>query len=155
ELGRPASDPAPRGPVFRMPQLTGSWARARQGLEHPVTGIERPGTFDDQVAADHDDVVLVHLGHRLVQQCLRLLRAEIWAVGPHSRLARVTARGRPRDGADLPARVASCPSTRRTSRPSSLMAGWWSPGRTGTGSTRRCSPPAGCCGRAALPGSTW
>jgi superfamily II DNA or RNA helicase len=28
-LDRPASDPAPTGPVFRMPLLTGSWARAR------------------------------------------------------------------------------------------------------------------------------
>jgi superfamily II DNA or RNA helicase len=106
ELDRPASDPAPSGPVFRMPQLTGSWARARQGLEHPVTEAERPVTFDDQVAAEHDDVVLVHLGHRLVQQCLRLLRAEIWAVGPQSRLARVTARVVPEHAADVPAVIA-------------------------------------------------
>jgi superfamily II DNA or RNA helicase len=105
-LDRPASDPTPRGPVYRMPQLTGSWARARQGLEHPVTGDERPVTFDDQVAAEHDDVVLVHLGHRLVQQCLRLLRAEIWAVGPQSRLARVTARVVPEHAADVPAVIA-------------------------------------------------
>jgi superfamily II DNA or RNA helicase len=106
ELDRPASDPGPSGPVFRMPQLTGSWARARHGLEHPVTEVERPVTFDDQVAAEHDDVVLVHLGHRLVQQCLRLLRAEIWAVGPHSRLARVTARVVPEHAADVPAVIA-------------------------------------------------
>src|SRR4029450_5674036 len=106
ELGRPASDPAPSGPVFRMPQLTGSWARATQGLEHPVPEVERPVTFDDQVAAEHDDVVLVHLGHRLVQQCLRLLRAEIWAVGPQSRLARVTARVVPEHAADVPAGIA-------------------------------------------------
>jgi superfamily II DNA or RNA helicase len=106
ELDRPASDPAPSGPVFRMPQLTGSWARARHGLEHPVTEVERPVTFDDQVAAEHDDVVLVHLGHRLVQQCLRLLRAEIWAVGPRSRLARVTARVVPEHAADVPAVIA-------------------------------------------------
>jgi hypothetical protein len=105
-LDRPASDPAPRGPVFRMPQLTGSWARARHGLEHPVTDAERPVTFDDQVAAEHDDVVLVHLGHRLVQQCLRLLRAEIWAVGTQSRLARVTARVVPEHAVDVPAVIA-------------------------------------------------
>jgi superfamily II DNA or RNA helicase len=105
-LDRPASDPAPSGPVFRMPLLTGSWARARAGLEHPVTGAERPTTFDDQVAAEHDDVVLVHLGHRLVQQCLRLLRAEVWAVGPESRLARVTARVVAETALDTPAVVA-------------------------------------------------
>jgi superfamily II DNA or RNA helicase len=39
-LDRPADDPAPRGPVFHMPQLTGSWARAREGLSHPVTDAE-------------------------------------------------------------------------------------------------------------------
>jgi superfamily II DNA or RNA helicase len=105
-LDRSAGDPAPSGPVFRMPLLTGSWARARAGLEHPVTGAERPVTFDDQVAAGHDDVVLVHLGHRLVQQCLRLLRAEVWAVGPDSRLARVTARVVAEHALDVPAAVA-------------------------------------------------
>jgi superfamily II DNA or RNA helicase len=79
-------------PVFRLPILTGSWARATEGLEHPVTRQVRPVTFDHTVAAEHDDVVLVHLGHRLVQQCLRLLRAEVWGTGSERRLARVTAR---------------------------------------------------------------
>jgi superfamily II DNA or RNA helicase len=80
------------GAVFEMPRLTGSWALAAAGLEHPVTGRRRPITFAHDVAAGQDDVVLVHLGHRLVQQCLRLLRAEVWASGPQANLARVTAR---------------------------------------------------------------
>jgi hypothetical protein len=54
--------------------------------------VRRPITFDHAVAAGHDDVVLVHLGHRLVQQCLRLLRAEVWATGEQRDLNRVTAR---------------------------------------------------------------
>jgi superfamily II DNA or RNA helicase len=88
------------GLVFGMPQLTGSWALASVGLEHPVTGQRRPITFAHEIAAGHDDVVLVHLGHRLVQQCLRLLRAEIWAAGPQANLARVTARLVPDDALD-------------------------------------------------------
>ena len=78
--------------VFNLPRLTHSWARATEGLAHPVTGDIRPVTFDHRVAADHDDVVLAHLGHRLVQQALWLLRAEIWASESDARLSRVTAR---------------------------------------------------------------
>jgi superfamily II DNA or RNA helicase len=78
--------------VFELPQLSGSWALAGQGLAHPVTGEIRPVTFDHAVASGNDDVVLVHLQHRLVQQALRLLRAEIWAADAAARLARVTAR---------------------------------------------------------------
>jgi len=78
--------------VFELPHLTGSWALAGEGLAHPVTGEIRPITFDHEVASDHDDVVLAHLQHRLVQQSLRLLRAEIWATDAAARLARVTAR---------------------------------------------------------------
>ncbi len=78
--------------VFELPALTGSWARCTEGLAHPVSGEIRPITFDHAVAARHDDVVLVHLQHRLVQQSMRLLRAEIWATDAAARLARVTAR---------------------------------------------------------------
>jgi SNF2 family DNA or RNA helicase len=87
-LDRPGDEPLR---VFGLPSLTGSWARCSQGLEHPVTGNIRPITFDHEVAADHDDVVLVHLQHRLVQQSLRLLRAEIWATDEKATLARVSA----------------------------------------------------------------
>ena len=49
-------------------------------------------TFDHAVAAEADDVVLAHLGHRLVAQSLRLLRAEVWSSGADVRLGRVCAR---------------------------------------------------------------
>ena len=50
------------------------------GLNHPHTHKRRPITFDHDVAKGRDDVVLAHLNHRLVQMCLRLLRAEVWAL---------------------------------------------------------------------------
>jgi hypothetical protein len=40
-------------------------------------------------------VVLVHLNHRLVQMCLRLLRAEVWAQDDVKKLHRVTMRSVP------------------------------------------------------------
>lgn len=86
----PASLPgAPEGSVFHMPALQGSWARCMEGLHHPHTGVRRPITFDHAVASGRDDVVLVHLDHPLVQMCLRLLRAEIWARDDVKRLHRV------------------------------------------------------------------
>lgn len=93
EDGRPAGQDGWREePVFRLGRLTGSWARASEGLAHPVTGEVRPLTFDHEVASGRDEVVLAHLGHRLVAQAVWLLRAEVWAgTGPGS-LARVTAR---------------------------------------------------------------
>ncbi|MBN8924967.1 MAG: helicase [Rhodanobacter sp. 68-29] len=95
--GRPGLEPveltgAPSGTVFRMPALSGSWARCQEGLHHPHTKKVRPVTFDHAVASGRDDVVLVHLNHRLVQMCLRLLRAEIWAQDDVKKLHRVTVR---------------------------------------------------------------
>ena len=91
-------------PVFWLPPLDGSWAACTDGLRHPHTGALRPITFDHNVAAGRDDVVLAHLGYRLVQMCLRLLRAEIWASegksGDH--LHRVTARLIPDCKLDVP-----------------------------------------------------
>jgi superfamily II DNA or RNA helicase len=87
-LARPGSTER----IFDLPHLTGSWALSSEGLAHPVTGEVRPITFDHKVASGHDDVVLVHLQHRLVQQSLRLLRAEIWATHAAARLTRVAAR---------------------------------------------------------------
>ena len=80
------------GQCFRLPELSGAWGDARNdGLYNPVTSEERPTTFDHDAAADRTDVVLLHLGHRLVQMCLRLLRAELWsgttAVGQQRRSA--------------------------------------------------------------------
>src|SRR5690606_35789197 len=66
-------------PCFQLPPLRGSWAACAEGLEHPHTKEIRPITFDESVSKGRDDVVLVHLNHRLPQMCLRLLRAEVWA----------------------------------------------------------------------------
>jgi superfamily II DNA or RNA helicase len=80
-------------PVFRLPAMSGSWAQCAEGLAHPHTHVIRPIVFDTDLAAGRDDVVLVHLNHRLIQMCLRLLRAEIWNLGnAGKRLSRVTAR---------------------------------------------------------------
>jgi superfamily II DNA or RNA helicase len=97
--------------VFRLPELPGAWASARNtGLYHPLTGAERPVTFDQDAAAGRKDVVLLHLGHRLVQMCLRLLREELWSqargVGGAAKLSRVTARVLPGDRVRQPVVVA-------------------------------------------------
>jgi hypothetical protein len=67
-------------------------------------------TFDHDTVAGRSDVVLLHLGHRLVQMCLRLLRAELWAQARTARgaakLSRVTARVVPGDLLRVPAVVA-------------------------------------------------
>jgi len=96
---------APQGSVFRMPLLSGSWARCLEGLRHPHTQQIRPITFDHVVAKGRDDVVLVHLNHRLVQMCLRLLRAEVWAQDDVKKLHRVTVRAVPDGSIEAPAVV--------------------------------------------------
>ncbi len=93
----------PKGTVFRMPAFQGTWARCTEGLRHPHTGERRPITFDHDVARGRDDVVLVHLNHRLVQMCLRLLRAEAWASDDVKRMHRVTARVAPDSALSSPA----------------------------------------------------
>jgi superfamily II DNA or RNA helicase len=94
ELGRqPGLAPADRPGEFVVPPLTGSWARATAGLADPLDpSRRRPITFDHAAASGRDDVVLAHLGHRLVSQSMRLLRAEIWSSGSAARLSRVSAR---------------------------------------------------------------
>ena len=93
-------------PVFRLPPLTGSWGRAAEGLAHPHTGEIRPIVFDHALADGRDDVVLAHLNHRLVQMCLQLLRAEIWAVAGQRKLHRITARLIPDEQAEVPVAIA-------------------------------------------------
>lgn len=79
-------------PVFRVPTMSNSWAQCTDGLAHPHTKKIRPIVFDPALAAGRDDVVLAHLNHRLVQMCLRLLRAEIWSLGNQAKhLSRVSA----------------------------------------------------------------
>lgn len=93
-------------PCFQLPPLAGTWAACAEGLEHPHTREIRPITFDESVSRGRDDVVLVHLNHRLPQKCLRLLRAEVWAEKGRSKLQRVTARVVPNAILDTPAVIA-------------------------------------------------
>jgi hypothetical protein len=93
-------------PAFAVPPLQEPWSRLVTGLEHPVTGKVRPLTFDHEVAAEHDDVVLAHLGHPLVTYASRLLRAEIWRTDAETQLARATARGSTAPGLDTVAVIA-------------------------------------------------
>ncbi len=93
-------------PCYCLPPLRGSWAACTEGLEHPHTKEIRPITFNESVSKGRDDVVLVHLNHRLPQMCLRLLRAEVWAEKGRSKLQRVTARVISNDLLETPAIVA-------------------------------------------------
>ncbi len=80
-------------PVFHLPALSGSWEQCVEGLYDPYEREKmRPFVFDHALAKGRDDVVLVHLNHRLVQMSLRLLRAEVWSVEGRKRLNRITAR---------------------------------------------------------------
>jgi hypothetical protein len=88
-----------------MPALSGSWARCWKGCATRTPSKIRPITFDHAVASGRDDVVLVHLNHRLVQMCLRLLRAEVWAQDDVKKLHRVTVRTVPDGSIDGPAVV--------------------------------------------------
>ncbi len=102
----PVDLPDAKGPAFQLPALKGSWAACSEGLAHPHTQEIRPIVFDPDVARGRDDVVLVHLNHRLVQMCLRLLRAEVWSRQGRQRLYRVTARRVPSDALEHPVVIA-------------------------------------------------
>lgn len=91
--------------AYRVPLLTGTWDQATHGLPHPHTGTRRPITFDHSLAQGRDDVVLAHLQHKLVQMCLRLLRAEIWAQQDRKKLQRVAVRTLPRGEIDDPVAI--------------------------------------------------
>ncbi|WP_050996965.1 MULTISPECIES: DISARM system SNF2-like helicase DrmD [Frankia] len=78
--GAPDSDPGDG--MFDVPTLTGSWARASAGLTEKLhrdgaPPRQLPITFDAAVARGRDDVVLAHLGHRLVDMSTRLLRGAV------------------------------------------------------------------------------
>lgn len=83
--------PAGGAGEFRLPPLSGSWQRTSEGMVDRLSGDELPFTFDGAQADGRDDIVHCHLGHRLVTQSLRLLRAEVWASGARQNLARVAA----------------------------------------------------------------
>jgi superfamily II DNA or RNA helicase len=93
--------------AFQVPDFRdASWAPCVEGLFHPHDGTRRPIVFDPALIKGRDDIVLAHLNHRLVQMCLRLLRAEIWAPEGIRKLARVTARLVPDSVLDAPAAIA-------------------------------------------------
>lgn len=94
----------PKCPVFRLPRLVGTWQSAYDGLAHPHTHEIRPIVFDHDLARGRDDVVLVHLNHRLVQMCLQLLRAQVWSKG--DQLTRITARTIAQNQSDVPVAIA-------------------------------------------------
>ncbi|MGC4048331.1 MAG: DISARM system SNF2-like helicase DrmD [Paludibaculum sp.] len=100
-----AIDGVPR--TFDVPRFVDpSWQPCLVGLIHPHTGLQRPITFDPEAAAGRDDIVLAHLNHRLVQRCLRLLRAEVWAPTDRQKIHRVTVRTVPRAALRAPAVLA-------------------------------------------------
>jgi superfamily II DNA or RNA helicase len=103
--GQASLRPAPIPGAFQLPPLTGSWALCAEGLAHPHTKKIRPIVFDHSLAAGRDDVVLCHLNHRLVQMCLRLLRAEVWSQGLSKKLNRFTTRMVPDNVLQTPALV--------------------------------------------------
>lgn len=82
------------GPVsaFRLGDLTGTWGETLVGLHDHVADVQRPVTFDPSVAAGHQDLAYLHVGHPLVARCLRRLRAEVWGAAVDRRLNRVTVR---------------------------------------------------------------
>jgi superfamily II DNA or RNA helicase len=93
-------------PVFKLPAFSGSWALCAEGLAHPHTHKIRPIVFDPVLAAGRDDVVLAHLNHRLVQMCLRLLRAEVWSMGGGKKIHRVCSHIVPDTALQAPAVIA-------------------------------------------------
>ncbi len=78
--------------AYKVPDLTRSWASACVNLYHPLTDQRLPITFDNAAANGREDVILAHLGSRLVAQSLRLLRAEVWAREGEGHLTRFTGR---------------------------------------------------------------
>ena len=96
---QPSLLPGPEFGTFRLPVLAESWQRAGDGMTDRLSGEPLPFSFNRSVVGGRDDVVFAHLGHRLVAQSLRLLRAEVWATGADRKLARVAVRlvaGQPR-----------------------------------------------------------
>ena len=106
--GQPPLIPIEKSPgEYYLPAFTStSWAASMQGLAHPHTKENRPITFDPEIARKRDDIVLAHLNHRLVQMCLRLLRAEVWASDSARKINRVTARSADDESVTAPTIIA-------------------------------------------------
>jgi superfamily II DNA or RNA helicase len=102
----PVDIPNLKGKAYHLPPLKHSWAVCSEGLAHPHTHEIRPIVFDPDLASGRDDVVLVHLNHRLVRMCLRLLRAQVWSQTGQKSLHRVTVRLVPSSALEFPAVIA-------------------------------------------------
>lgn len=76
--------------VFEVPKLSLSWQSSLEALTTRLDpNVQRCISFDPKVAEGRQDLVLVHLGHPLVQHAARILRAALWR--RDSGLHRVTA----------------------------------------------------------------
>ncbi|MFE3047669.1 DISARM system SNF2-like helicase DrmD [Streptomyces albidoflavus] len=67
------------GELFDVGTLTDTWVHTVKDLADPVTGVQRPITFDPEQARGRRSVVLAHLAHPLVAQSTRLLKKAIWS----------------------------------------------------------------------------
>lgn len=76
--------------VYEVPKLALSWQSSLNSLGTRLNPDNRRLiTFDTSLAEGRQDLVLVHLGHPLVQHSARILRGALWR--PDSELNRVTA----------------------------------------------------------------
>ena len=77
--------------IWEVGPLSDTWADTIAFHWDAVGEIERPMTFTNDVVRRTKRVVYAHLGHPLVNRCLRLLRSKTWE-GGSSGIHRVTAR---------------------------------------------------------------
>ena len=76
--------------VYEVPKLALGWSVSIDSLTTRLDReTQRHITFDPSIAEGRQDLVLVHLGHPLVQHSARILRAALWR--KDSTLRRVTA----------------------------------------------------------------
>ncbi|HEY5857375.1 MAG TPA: DISARM system SNF2-like helicase DrmD [Aldersonia sp.] len=73
--------------IIEPPALRAGWERTLTDLPDPLTGVDRPLTFDASCAGP--DVVYAHLEYPLVAQATSLLRSAMW--GDAAELNRVAA----------------------------------------------------------------
>ena len=86
----PRTDKKSGTTVYEVPKLALGWSVSIDSLTTRLDReTQRHITFDPAVAEGRQDLVLVHLGHPLVQHSARILRAALWR--KDSTLSRVTA----------------------------------------------------------------
>ena len=80
----------PDGPeTFTVDHLGPRWQPSLTGLDTRLTpGVNRPITFDEDVAREDPGIVHIHLGHALMQKAARLLRSDLF--GTSSQMHRAT-----------------------------------------------------------------